>query len=104
MSVFLRAIDVINERGWGKGKYDNRDTGEVCLIGACAAAADMSPGDWETTRAWCTLAAVTPNKWPTGYNDSVAKSKEDIINILQKAHEYECELAAQTEHLSVPPA
>lgn len=39
MSVFLRAIDVLNERGWGKGRYEEPNNGPVCLVGACAIAA-----------------------------------------------------------------
>lgn len=107
MSVFLRAIDVINERGWGIGMYENPVNGKVCLVGACAIAAGkpMSESSWFEAESPCMdiLRHICIPSSPTWYSDVKATTKEDIINILQKAYEYECELAKPTEHLSVLP-
>lgn len=112
MSVFLKAIDVINERGWVKGRYGHIQ-GPVCLIGACAVASDLEPGKFERSLAYDALFRATATHagekhreyWlPHMYNDASTTTQEDIIDVLREAHAYECERVAQTEQSSAPPA
>ena len=114
MSVFLRAINIINKHGWTKGKYrrytqeDTAKFGTVnagyCILGACAGEEPSSTiGEFEDSKQYKILREVCRVS-PIYYNDNLAKSKQDIINILQKAYEYECELAKQTEHSFALPA
>ena len=115
MSVFLRAIDIINEHGWTKGRYrrytqeDTAKFGMVnagyCILGACAGeeVSGTRIGEFENSKQYNILRTVCRVS-PIYYNDNLAKSKQDIIDILQKAYEYECELAKQTEHSSALPA
>lgn len=102
-SVFLKAIDVLNERGWGQGSYAIGDTGPVCLVGACAIAYG-GISKFENSPHYRALSNITNRVFPHNWNDQDAKNKEEVIAILRKAHEYECELAKQIEHSSVQPA
>jgi hypothetical protein len=118
MSVFLKAIDIISEHGWTKGKYyrptdeDTTRFGKVsagyCLIGACAEARNPADIDkinnFENSYEYSLLARACNNWLPSHYNDRLATTKEDAINVLRKAHEHECELAKQTELSSALPA
>lgn len=113
MSVFLKAIDVLNKDGWCKGQYTN-PSGAHCLVGACAKAAGIGAFTWETGHEADLLhASINYNKALknkalktsiVNYNDYVLHNKDDAITTLRKAHEYECELAKQIEHSSVQPA
>jgi hypothetical protein len=109
MSVFLKAIDLINEHGWTKGKY-YRPTDEYtarfgkvsagyCILGACNSAYGKDT-EFEKTYEYNILSDVIEYGSVIGYNygsvinynDYVCKNKEDVINTLRKAHEYECQL------------
>jgi len=112
MSVFLKAINLIANNGWTKGKYfreypgiyDDESVGAgYCIVGACAAAANMAWDMWERTKDHLLLFKYT-NQWPTTYNDSVITNKDEAIKLLERVYYAECELAKQTEHSSAPPA
>lgn len=45
--VFLRAIDVVDERGWGKGNEAMDANGPVCILGACRVALDELYPGWD---------------------------------------------------------
>lgn len=110
MSVFLRAIDIINERGWTKGAYHRtkeyisnslgRLSPGYCLVGACSEAAN--PGVLEKVNMFegsheYRLLTQACRYWsPTAYNDKITTSKDDVIDILRKAYEYECQLNSTT--------
>lgn len=111
-SVFLKAIDILNNYGWTKGKYYREKEGYhrgasvgigYCLIGACARAAEENPIEWENSIQYSILSRFTGMWTPIYYNDYVIYSKEKAIEVLRKAYEHECELAKATADFSVPP-
>src|SRR4051812_45384717 len=96
MSLFLKAIDVLNERGWRKHNYFDgyneagEPVGPCCIVGACTIAGGYDrPGKFEGTPEWKLLTKLTTTFFVHSYNDSPGVTKEDIINLLRKAHEHE---------------
>lgn len=115
MSVFLKAIDVLNERGWKDGNGDREvygiSSGPVCIVGACVVAKGIDGfgvSIWERSLEYYLLSKAVeyfkPGEWPIRYNDFIAESVEDIIKVLRKAYEYECEQVKATEDSSVQQA
>jgi len=45
MNVYLKAIEELETRGWGKHRLLDEKTGCVCIVGAVALAAGMSEDD-----------------------------------------------------------
>lgn len=112
-SIFLKAIDIIENEGWQQGEYNNKNEagetiGPYCVLGACAKAMNVTPGTFEYKNEYTILGKVVPED--TGYfvhryNDRFITTKEDIISLLRKAHEYEwLEQAKQTGQSSAQPA
>lgn len=103
MSVFLKAIDIIEEYGWGQHEYMDEDSdgkyikkGPVCIVGACTLAADIrdsngeiAPGDFEKSHEHSILENVCESLI-IYWNDNPERTKEEVINLLRKAYEYEC--------------
>lgn len=108
MSVYLKAIEVIETRGWTQGRYQS-PAGQVCALGACNLASNLGErGYGDGTERVRFNALYTAVKLLTGqssvasFNDQPGRTKEEVINLLRKAHEYECARVAPTEDSSVP--
>lgn len=124
MSVFLKAIEEIENRGWGKGALYDPVTGCVCALGALSFALgiDVSLDNMEShplfkapvkqlasivearrlkQYGWMMDCAPVHSVW--AYNDSTVHTKEDIISLFREAHDLECAQANLTEPSSAPP-
>lgn len=109
MSVFLKAIEEIESRGWCQHETIN-SAGNVCALGALAFAVGCKnprrvEEHWdEFIKAKNTVLNYLPEKGPhvlSVYND--VSTREDIINLFRKVHDLECAQANLTEPSSVPP-
>lgn len=111
-SVFLKAINIINEKGWTQGRYYREYPEETtryglqpsgyCLVGACARASHSTVNDFEKSQEFNLLTKASKGYLPSWYNDIKLRSKDEAIEVLRKAYEYECELANPTADSSVP--
>lgn len=94
MSVFLKAAELLREKGWTRGKFQ-RDDGSMCVMGAlemaqygnissftCAATVQLS----EQYDLLHKIARNLGGKTAAHYNDKVAKSVDDVIALLELAH------------------
>ena len=94
MNKLWEAIDVINERGWARRTMRSPD-GRVCLIGALRTAHGYNPSDCALRNEGAygadrdivvgIISSEYGTKEPTDFNDDIAKSKEDVIRVLEKA-------------------
>jgi len=105
MTIWLRAIEILETDGWCRGMYTN-DKGEHCIVGALAQA-NGTP--WSNQGEGCIssfskLEVMVSNKLysiidtlPSIYNDRPGRTKEDIIKLLKEMHDYECAQVTATE-------
>lgn len=103
MSDYLRAIEVLEARGWHQGSLTGSD-GSVCLIGAINTALWGSPslrgrpadGVWERRKEMMWRVGVVAFADRLGddfrvgdWNDDDHTTYEDVILALKRAHEDE---------------
>lgn len=73
-----RAADIIQDRGWIRGRDGNKESG-FCIRGALIYA--IPGGEFMTT--WSLLQAWIHNVYgdinPVSYNDEVGRTKEEIL-------------------------
>lgn len=87
MSVFLDAIEVLEEQGWRQHPTTGTES-TVCIWSALATAMyrggslGLSVHD---TPQGVTLRALEP--YPSRFNDDPSTSYEDVILLLKRAHE-----------------
>lgn len=100
--VLERAADLIEERGWAQGQYEDPD-GCLCTIGAVRVAIagsvnlnDFTPDQGRLLkRCWPVLderiAATNPDNWVGPYrgpvvadwNDTYAKTADEVVAVLR---------------------
>lgn len=98
-ALFVRAAEIMQERGWGKGNPSMGSTGPVCILGACKAALEevhILP-DTPELNSWyhflvvlsfdSTLRRILNSMSPFRWNDISAKNKEEVVEVLLKAAE-----------------
>lgn len=89
-TVFRRAREVLDKRGWCKGEYEELD-GSCCLVGAARVAAIGKPyaGDQASVcdRIQGELAEAIGCDYyaVTGWNDADTRRKRDVIALLKRA-------------------
>ena len=100
--IARRAADIIDERGWTQGREIDRETGQVCLLGAARLAISPIPyfaqdeivcdlstrfGTWMTEH-YPEIENIPFRSafWPSMpmWNDSVFTSKEETVGWLRK--------------------
>jgi hypothetical protein len=89
--VLAGAIDVIHERGWARGKFQD-DEGHVCLVRAIAIAAPGSEHHWSRAYARARVRNVIGMDAVT-WNDKQAKDADEVVEVLKLA----TEVVASTE-------
>lgn len=92
-----KAAEIMDERGWVRGKAEDPLTGQVCLLGAFDRATRPLSGpqrnvmtanfgrlfsDWMTDNYPDPRGGMT--SWPSGWNDTVLESKEETVAWLGK--------------------
>lgn len=105
MNIERKAIEVLAERGWGKGAYLEPHTGNVCGLGAIAIAVGMNdcdinrgtlfnpPAEFDAHRKH--LDDIATEQFPDrigtgwfgffGFNDHPDTNIEDVLLVLEKA-------------------
>lgn len=94
-TVYSKAIDAINERGWHQGDYEGPD-GSVCLFGALAFVLSdqtnwqlvptMDATPVQVKLAWH-IDELFDGVYPDIWNDSPSTSEEDVLLALKHLHE-----------------
>ena len=82
---FLKAIDVLKERGWHQGQEQGPD-GSVCLLGAVGVACTGNAYMWGRENYHLvsqTLGLTRVGSW----NDDPERTEEDVILALKHAAE-----------------
>ena len=91
--TFQKAKTILVERGWIQGKYEDRDSGGVCFVGALHAARGGSPGEvdfrlgGQCSAAGMIVRGLMPNEatnW-TQWNDYPGRTLEEVLGLLDKA-------------------
>jgi hypothetical protein len=77
--VYLRAIEVLEERGWHQGGYESAD-GRVCIVGALNIASGL-PSD----RARGHMLVLKVHRGGSDWNDEAERTLEDIKLALKRA-------------------
>jgi hypothetical protein len=101
--ILTKAADVIDERGWHRGAYENHVDGGVCVMGAMCVAVGLPPnaialaGD-SRTLGDVHAAADRLERWLgiqviTEWND---ESAEDIGEVTKALRECAAELSKET--------
>lgn len=89
-AILERAGEIITEKGWTQGCYEDKD-GSVCVSQALTLASKQVAGPIyleELTRARRrVIHAVRPHLTLPGYNDVKARSVEDVLLALKRAAE-----------------
>jgi hypothetical protein len=97
VEVLRRAKALIEERGWWRGFYADRESGAVCVRGACMLAGStdvdfFSDDGWETSpesdqaEAWLSRALGVPNaERVAAWNDAPTTTRIDVLRLLDKA-------------------
>lgn len=86
-SIYAKAIDVIHERGWGKGTRWGRPKESVCLEEAIETAAGRTAEIREAVSALVQAVGRRSFLW----NDAPERTKEDVILLLEYADAGELE-------------
>ena len=82
-TVYARAIDVIDERGWSQG----RDVSGLCLVEAVwvAARSDEERRDALDALGRATRPSTRRLSFLHGWNDAPGRTKEDVLTLLKFA-------------------
>lgn len=82
--ILSAAADLIEEHGWVQGEYGDEEYG-FCVMGAVYAATAEHATDRDRGNAVNRLAGSLGYNAVVYWNDSIAKSKEEVITALRKA-------------------
>lgn len=84
-NVFLRAIEVLEERGWHQGGYEGAK-GKVCLIGAInVVLTGDATNDDDLADVPLALMRATGALRPSTWNDDPSRTYEDVVLALKRA-------------------
>src|ERR1700743_232556 len=87
MSLFDRAIQVINERGHTKYRYEDRDGG-VCMKGALhVALTGRSESCWLPQGVYELLQTATGSRGIVAWNDEPGRPADDVFHAFKRAAE-----------------
>jgi hypothetical protein len=90
--IFLKAIDVLEERGWTQGTMEDGE-GRVCLVGALRVALSGRPrtnksvGPRVTELTRTAFGLQTGGSWVSAliWNDAPERSYEEVVLCLKRA-------------------
>lgn len=97
-AIVTKAIDLIEEHGWGQGIYKDH-SGRLCMIGALRAAAGEPlidggsgvphPKNGDNYQAyqdayWALVGKIPSRALPVVWNDQFAKSQDQVIDVLHR--------------------
>lgn len=81
--VLLEAADLIEEKGWCQGMYNNR-SGAMCMMGAIINAGRRHEHRY-TSRAHLRLIEAVGGVAPVLWNDAPERTQEEVVSALRKA-------------------
>jgi hypothetical protein len=87
--VLRKAGDVLRERGWHQGWFYNRETGAVCVLGACHLAVSGCPDSNAAIQFLGPLDTVIDASLGGGrafWNDAEGRTADDAIQALDAAY------------------
>ena len=77
--VYLRAADLIEERGWCQGKFGTDD--RLCILGAIFAA----EREWHRSIGLDALRMVIGRDVIVPWNDQEGRTQEEVVSALREA-------------------
>jgi hypothetical protein len=84
--MYLRAGDIIRERGHYKGWYSDANTGRCCLLGACNVVMNGQANDSRNIlRNTSSLDDVLLTSAPCAWNDAPGRTEAEVLIALDAA-------------------
>lgn len=82
--LLFKAADLLDERGWTVGAFENKK-GQMCLLGALCEARNFIPTSWGGLHElvmFLECEVLKASSALIGFNDRVLTSKEEAVDFL----------------------